>query len=134
MLLSLALAWGKKQEMCLYWSPSIVVNMHWKRGGHLRAKKRGAELVKDKKEGDRDTWNCDALHSIMLMRMIIMSSPQAVEADRVGVGVGVGASVSLLTLGFVCMRVQGKGREEKPKLLKVILFRCLDIFTLCPLY
>lgn len=90
--------------------------------------------MKDKKEGDRDTWNCDALHSIMLMRMIIMSSPQAVEADRVGVGVGVGASVSLLTLGFVCMRVQGKGREEKPKLLKVILFCCFDIFTLCPLY
>lgn len=63
-----------------------------------------------------------------------MSSPQAVEADRVGVGVGVGASVSLLTLGFVCMRVHGKGREEKPNLLKVILLCCLDIFTLCPLY
>lgn len=83
-----------------------------KEGGISEEKKRGAELVKDKKEGDRDRWNCDTLHSIMLMRRIIMSSPQAVEADRVGVGAG----VSLLTLGFVCMRVHGKGREEKRNL------------------
>lgn len=87
-----------------------------KEGGISEEKESGAELVKDKKEGDRDRWNCDALHSIMLMRRIIMSSPQAVEADRVGVGVG--ASVSLLTLGFVCMRVHGKGREEKTNLFE----------------
>lgn len=52
------------------------------KGGHLRGKNRGEGTVKDKKDGDRDRWNCDALHSIMLMRRIIISSPQAVEADR----------------------------------------------------
>lgn len=52
-----------------------------KEGASQREKKRGEELVKDMREGDKARWNCDALHSIMLMRRIIMSPPQAVEAD-----------------------------------------------------
>lgn len=38
--------------------------------------------MKDTREGNRARWSCDALHSIMLMKRIIMSPPQAVEADR----------------------------------------------------
>lgn len=63
--------------------------MHWKRGDISGGKKRGEELVKDMREGDRARWNCAALRSIMLMRRIIMSPPQAVEADRVGVDASV---------------------------------------------
>lgn len=37
--------------------------------------------MKDMRGGDRARWICDALHSIMLMRRIIMSPPQAVEAQ-----------------------------------------------------
>lgn len=50
--------------------------------------------MKDTREGDRGRWNREAPHSIMLMRRIIMSPPQAMKADRVGVG----ASISLLTV------------------------------------
>ncbi len=63
--------------------------MHWKRGGISAEKREGEELVKDMREGDGARWNCDALHSIMLMRRIIMSPPQAVETDQVGVGASV---------------------------------------------
>lgn len=64
--------------------------------------------MKDKKTGGRDRWNCDALHSIMLMRRIMMSSPQAVEADCVGVGASVFASDTAIC---VCVCVNGKSSK-----------------------
>lgn len=55
--------------------------------------------MKDMRGGDRARWICDALHSIMLMRRIIMSPPRAVEAQCGH------KCVSLLMLGFVCKAV-----------------------------
>lgn len=75
---------------------------------------------------------CDALHSIMLMRRIIMSPPQAVEAQCGH------KCVSLLMLGFVCKAVHVyvcvvHDKSSKPNLSEMVLFSYLDIFALYPL-
>lgn len=80
--------------------------------------------------GDRARWICDALHSIMLMRRIIMSPPQAVEAQCGH------KCVSLLMLGFVCKAVHVcvvHDKSSKPNLSEMVLFSYLDIFALYPL-
>lgn len=74
--------------------------MQWKERGHLRKKELGGVS-----EGHA-RWNRDALHSIMLMRRIIMSPPQAVEADRVGVGTSVFTFDDVIcALGLLSVRV-----------------------------
>lgn len=88
--------------------------------------------MKDMRGGDRARWICDALHSIMLMRRIIMSPPQAVEAQCGH------KCVSLLMLGFVCKAVHVcvcvvHDKSSKPNLSEMVLFSYLDIFALCPL-
>lgn len=90
--------------------------------------------MKDMRGGDRARWICDALHSIMLMRRIIMSPPQAVEAQCGH------KCVSLLMLGFVCKAVHVcvcvcvvHDKSSKPNLAEMVLFSYLDIFALYPL-
>lgn len=43
--------------------------------------------MKDMRGGDRARWICDALHSIMLMRRIIMSPPLRLWRYSVGTSV-----------------------------------------------
>ncbi len=55
-----------------------------------------------------------------------MSPPQAVEADRVGVGTSVSLlAVRRLLCVYLYVYVRDEGGEEKPHLLKVILFVAL---------
>lgn len=42
--------------------------------------------MKDMREGDKARWNSDALHSIMLMSRIIMSSPSGSGGRQSGCG------------------------------------------------
>lgn len=74
--------------------------------------------MKDMREGDKARWNSDALHSIMLMSRIIMSSPSGSGGRQSGCG------HKLVSL-FVCVCTVKAGM--KPNLLKVILLCLVSI-------